>query len=183
MGVVETIKGTWTYIAAIVFIAISGGLCLGDVIDLSGRSVKLPLATFSARAEFTFRYLTLGVLSVLCTIFLVIFQRVTTGTVNPLAGQEDKVQKQANILQNSFEQFIISAFAQLCMVSFIGEKYTLRVIPWVNFCFIIGRFFFVIGYPSKRAFGVFLSLIPNVGMVGVCVYKFVEHLFFDSIDV
>lgn len=86
--------------------------------------------------------------------------------------------KQSNILQNTFEQFILSAFAQFILISFLDEVWTLRTIPWINFLLLIGRITFYIGYPMYRAFGMFCGFIPTMGMICVAVYKFFEHLFF-----
>lgn len=138
------------------------------------------LTNYGERLEFTAKFLTLGAFWMLFNVYLVIFQRVTTNTLDPMGGQEDNLKKQANILQNSLEQFVISTTAQICLVAFLNEKYTLRTIPWVNWTFFLGRIFFWLGYPNKRAFGIFCSLIPNVGMVGFCLYKFMEHLFVEN---
>jgi len=162
--------------AAIILIGATGGICLSGVVNLAGRTTEL--SNYGERLEFTAKYLTMGVLWLVFMIFYVIFQRGRTGAVNPMAGGDYAFQKQANILQNSFEQFIMSAFAQICLVAFLDEKWTMRTIPWVNFLFIIGRITFLIGYPMKRTFGIFCSVFPTTGMIFVALYKFIEHLFF-----
>jgi hypothetical protein len=129
--------------------------------------------------EFTLKYQILGVVWLICAIFLVILRRVSTGAFNPLAGtnREMFLQGQANVLQNSFEQFIISVFAQLCLVAYMDGEYTIRIIPWVNFSFLIGRIAFWLGYPAYRGFGMLLGLGPTLAMTAVTVYKMMEHLF------
>jgi len=108
----------------------------------------------------------------------VIVQRNKTGALNPLGEREIFLRKQANILQNSFEQFILSAFALFILVAFINEEWTLRTIPCVNFLLFFGRVTFFLGYPTYRTFGLFLGFIPTAAMFGVATYKFLEHLFF-----
>ncbi|OXA57603.1 uncharacterized protein LOC110847707 [Folsomia candida] len=174
----KTLMGAMPFgvIAAFVVIAVTGGLTLSGTINLAGRTDSLP--DYGSRMEFTFKYLTLPAVWMVVVILNVIFQRSRTGALNPLNGRDIYFQKQANILQNSFEQFILSAFAQAILVAFINEQWTLRTIPWVNFLFVIGRIEFAIGYPNYRTFGMFCGFIPTTGMLGVAVYKFVEHLFF-----
>jgi len=124
------------------------------------------MKTYSNKLEFTVKHLSLGVLWSLISILMVILRRLSIGAINPLANQnrEMYLKRPAMVLQNSLEQFIISSFGQISLISYIPNWAVVKVVPWINFLFFVGRISFTIGCPKYRTFGMLMTLAPNIGM-------------------
>lgn len=154
---------------------------LNDTLKLYPKSITKPdaLKGFNARFEYAVRYQTLLTLWLVFMVNWVIYTRITRGALNPLVETTEKyAQMQKNILTNSIEQLVMSAFLQYAFVSFADPGLVMRLIPAVNVVQFIGRIAFFFGYPLYRTLGISLTLSPNLLMVGYNVYKFGSYLSF-----
>lgn len=129
------------------------------------------LKSFGARVEYALRYQTLLFAWLTFNIFAVIYGRLTKKALNPLETTEKHVQSLKNILTNSFEQVVLSAFLQLIFVSFAPHNLVLKFIPAVNIVMFVGRVAFFLGYPLYRTFGFTLSLHTNTILAGYNLYQ------------
>lgn len=160
-------------IISIIFFAIMGYLVINEKINLAGNIKVEELKDLPSRIVFVLKYLTLGVTWILFCIFYVGSKRGGSPAVNPLSGHEHLTQAAKNILNNSMEQFIISAVSQLILVSNVDSVETIyKLIPAVNVIFLIGRITFWLGYPRFRSFGMQLTLFPTLGIVGYNLIKY-----------
>jgi len=137
------------------------------------------LKTFADKLEFTMKYQVLGMLWLVIWVLVVVGERIYTGALNPLAkeSREEYVQYYKNIMTNSVEQFLLSAFAQIIMIASLDGECTHKSIPWINFSFLLGRITYAAGYPRYRLFGLQLSLYPIIGMTAIGIYKLGAHFF------
>lgn len=100
-------------------------------------------------------------------MFQVMNIRVSSGAVDPLAGQEDVVQKAKNILQNTVEQTLLNFVNQIVLISWIPAD-QMFLIPLFAILFVFGRIAFMIGYtisPRYRTFGFALTFAPSLFMM------------------
>lgn len=135
------------------------------------------LKGFAARVEYALRYQTLLAFYLLFNIMATIFGRLTRGALNPLDEKtETRVQREKNILTNSFESIVLSVFSQLIFVSFAAPGCILKCIPLINVLHFVGRIAFHIGYPLKRSFGYSATIIPTTVLNFYNLYKFVSFL-------
>lgn len=132
---------------------------------------------YAGRVEFTVRYQTLLVAWLTFNIFATIFGRLTRRALNPLDEKsEEHVQIHKNILTNSYEQIALSVFSQLIYISFASPECILKTIPLVNIIQFIGRITFFAGYPFKRSFGFFCTMVPTLVLVAYNLYKFFSFM-------
>lgn len=127
----------------------------------------------NSRFEYCIRYQTLLFLWLVFNVNSVIYARLTKKALNPLVDSTEKhAQMQKNILTNSFEQIILSAFLQLAFASFADSETVLKYIPAVNVVQFVGRIAFFFGYPMYRTLGISLTMLPNLMMLCFNVYRF-----------
>lgn len=172
-------KAGFLSVCAILLVMSLGLLVHYDKVQLHpSNTTPEMLKGFSARIEYSLRFQTLYVTWLMFNVFATIHGRMRNMALNPLVeSTEAPMLGLKNILTNSFEQFIISAFSQLILVSFAMPETVLRVIPLVNILQLIGRITFFIGYPKLRSFGMVCTLIPNAVMVGYNLYRLVGFMF------
>lgn len=166
-------------LGGIVFILLLTWLTLSGWINLSGRANASQLwdASYYHRLEFTIRYQILGIGWLYFNAVYVMYRRLRTRAVNPLAPGEEAVFEANKILTNSVEQFLLSFFAQVISISYLDEQLLLKLIPLVNLLFIIGRITFFLGYPIRRTFGFTLTWIPTSLLLVFSLVSFVRFLF------
>lgn len=106
------------------------------------------------------------------TIMAVAVKRGSSRVVNPLAGKEHKLMMQKNILANTLEQTLAFLMITLVLTTYL-ESAEMRIIPAYSALWVVGRFFFWLGYPSYRSFGMSFTLIPIpffLGYIGYLMY-------------
>lgn len=143
-------------------------------VSLAPKEMKVEtLKSFANRIEYALRYQTLLVFWLLVNVLITIYGRLTTKALNPLdENTEQGVEVFKRILTNSFEQIIISVFAQLTFVSFAEPLTILKFIPYINIVQFIGRVAFLAGYPWYRAFGFNCTAVPNIVLIFYNLYSF-----------
>ena len=154
-------------------------LVLSDWIDFS-KSVNTrveELVDIQSRIGYVLRYSTPGVMWIIRCMFAVMLRRSLSPAMDPSAGAEHHVQNAKNILNNSFEQFVLALVSQLILVQHINPEQTLKYIPALALLFVIGRVTFWLGYPRYRLFGFLVNLIPLLLTMGFNSYKSWEYLF------
>lgn len=145
-----------------------------DIVRLYPKSMKEEtLKGFAARVEYTLRYQTLLLFSLVFCVMATIYVRVTTMSLNPLDERtESRVQGAKNILTNTLESIIISIFNQLIFVTYAQPVVILKYIPYLNIVLFVGRATFFAGYPLKRSFGYMSTIIPNLILMFINLYYF-----------
>lgn len=171
-------SGTILASSALAFMILMFVLVQQEIIRLHPSKVdEDSLASFGDRMQYTIRFQFLWVLWLLINIIGTIYVRLTTFSIDPLnSSTEGNVQAMKNILTNSLESFILSAFAQYVFVSFASPLTVLKYIPLVNIIQFVGRFAFTAGYPLKRAFGYQCTIITNLCLVLYDLYAFGSFL-------
>ena len=143
-----------------------------------GATSAFQIASYWHKLEFVLCYQTLGIAWILFNMFYVISKRINSPTIIPTEEDTSELLVAKNIMQNSIEQFLMSAFAQIISISFIDKVILLKVIPLINILFVIGRVAFWLGYPKYRTFGFMCSAIPNTLLINYNLIKFIQNLFF-----
>lgn len=143
-----------------------------------GATSAYQIFSYWHKLEFVLCYQTLGIAWILFNMFYVISKRINSPTINPTEADTSDLLVAKNIMQNSIEQFVMSAFAQIISISFIDKAVLLKVIPLINILFVIGRITFWLGYPKYRTFGFMCSALPNTLLINYNLIKFIQNLFF-----
>ena len=113
------------------------------------------------------------VLSLYAGIEGIVIKRVTTGPVNPLAGEEHLIQVDKNYLSNTLEQFVAGLTLMLTVAAYTDSSQVLRLLPVYSFVFTLSRVLFRIGYgmdPLYRAVGMIMTFVSNYIMIGMVLY-------------
>lgn len=160
--------------AAGIFMFVTTNQVLSGKLNLSpnGLSRFNNLKTFVDKLQFTLIHLALPVLLLKVQVLLTIFKRLSTNAIDPSSKNENLVFRANSVLRNYVEQFIISAFAQLVLISHLSAKQTSQFIPLMNLFFVVGRVTFWAGYPRSRSFGFFCCLIPSITATCLSAYEF-----------
>ena len=99
-------------------------------------------------------------------------KRATTPAVNPLAGKENYVMLDKNVLTNTVEQFLVYLVSTAVLVTFLsGEE--MKLVPLYTTAFITGRILFRIGYglnPLFRTWGMWTNFSSMIFIVGLTIY-------------
>jgi len=144
-----------------------------------GVNNSVQISSYWHKLEFVVCYQTIGISWILFNMFYVISKRCNTKAIDPLDKEaEEEVAVAKNIMQNSIEQFLMSAFAQIISISFLDKSILIKVIPLINLLFVLGRVTFWLGYPKYRTFGFMCSAIPNTLLINYNLIKFIQSLFF-----
>jgi len=174
-------RATAGSVVCVLFIAILAIIILDDkYLNLNfGSNYAMQISSYWHKLEFVLCYQSLAISWILFNMFYIIAKRIKSGTGDPLEGNSDPgVQEAKNIMQNSIEQFLMSAFAQIICISFMDKSLLIKVIPMVNILFLIGRITFWLGYPKYRTFGFMCSAVPNTLIINYNLIKFIQSLFF-----
>lgn len=131
-------------VAAAAFMYTTTNQVLSGKLNLSPNGLKRfnNLQTFIDKLQFTLVHLSVPVFLLLIQVFLTIFKRLSTNAIDPSADNDKHVFRANSILRNFFEQFVISAFSQLALISHLTAKQTLQFIPLINLFFVIGKLAF-----------------------------------------
>ena len=166
-------------ISGAVFNVIIITLVIKNKIDLSQyiKTRANDLQDIPSKIGFVLKYSTPGVLWLWLCVYSVIRIRVRSPAMDPLANEEQFVLKAKNILQNSFEQFILSLVSQLILITHLDSVSTVKYIPALSFMFILGRIAFWLGYPNYRSFGLITSLAPITVTIFYISYRFIDENF------
>ncbi|CAG2169349.1 unnamed protein product [Oppiella nova] len=166
----------------VVFIAVLSFIILDDKylnLNIGGNSSAVQISSYWHKLEFVLCYQSIGISWILFNMILVISKRMQTKVVDPIDAKNERAVLVASaIMQNSIEQFLLSAFAQIISISFIDKSLLIKVIPLINILFITGRVAFWWGYPKNRTFGFMCSAIPNTLLINYNLLKFIQSLFF-----
>ncbi|KAH9398286.1 hypothetical protein TYRP_018933 [Tyrophagus putrescentiae] len=126
--------------------------------------LKVPKAVqVSDRLVYALQQQTFALVPLLVALVHVMLVRCNSKARNPLSGYEKLVDKPVRILNNTVEQFILSAVNQLILATFLPAD-LLFVIPFLAYTFAIGRILFIIGYniqPEYRTPGFLLGFLPS----------------------
>ncbi|KAI1279029.1 hypothetical protein HDE_14118 [Halotydeus destructor] len=164
----------------LVGVAIIGGsylLVSNGLVRLGGATKAASLSSFSAKAEFTVRYWILPLFWLVLALLNVVRARDKGNALNPLVGNEHRVQSQKNIMTNSIEQTLFTFGVQLSMLPYLTGEEVITVIPLINVLFFAGRILFAIGYPNYRGTGFAMTYLPSFAACFWTMYKFQrEHL-------
>lgn len=160
--------------AAVVFMYVTTNQVLNGKLNLSpnGLSRFNNLTTFTDKLQFTFVHLSWPVLLLQVQVLLTIFRRLSTMAIDPSSDNDKYVFRANSVLRNYVEQFILSAFAQLSVISHLTAKQTLQYIPLMNLFFVVGRVTFYLGYPRSRSFGFLCCMVPSMTALVVSAYEF-----------
>ena len=174
----EAIYRSTLIAAALVFMYVTTNQVLSGKLNLSpnGLSRFNNLTTFSDKLQFTLVYLTWPVLLLPIHVVLVIRKRMSTMAIDPSAENDKHVFQVNSIFRNYVEQFILSAFSQLIVLSHLTAKQTLQFIPLMNLFFVVGRVTFYLGYPRSRSFGFCCGMLPSMTALIVSVYEFLAFV-------
>jgi len=164
--------------AALVFMYVTTNQVLNGKLNLSpnGLSRFNNLTTFSDKLQFTLVHLAWPVFLLQVQVLLTIFKRLSTMAIDPSAENDKHVFRANSVLRNYVEQFILSAFAQLTVLSHLTAKQTLQFIPLMNLFFVIGRVTFYLGYPKSRSFGFLCCMVPSMTAMVVSAYEFLAFV-------
>lgn len=165
-------------VSALVLVIASFLLVNFDAIILSGSTKPSTLIDFQSKLQFTVKYLQLPGFCFFLTIMNTSIRRGTGQANNPLAGDEHLIQTSKNVLQNTLEQFIFTASVQLALIAYLDGIAVAKVIPLLNYLFVIGRIGFVAGYPNYRSFGFTVSFLPNGIAILFAGYKLLAEQMF-----
>jgi len=183
---VDTLANAWKRITlgsmfAIISIALLSIVVIDDNylnFNISGKITVFELSNYWHKMEFVLCHQIVGLTCLLVNMYYVCLKRGTSAAVDPLSGHEDIPLKAKNIMTNTLEQFLMSAFAQIISVSFIEVKLLIKIIPIVNLLFLIGRLTFWLGYPKYRTFGFMCTTIPNTLLITYNLFKFLDNFYF-----
>lgn len=128
------------------------------------------LETFSSRLRFTATFWSLPLFWLVINCHLVAMSRLMSQAMNPLSDNEHIVQSVKNVLTNSMEQFLLSAFAQIVLIVHMTGTQVASVIPLINVLHLMGRICFWLFYPRFRSFGFILSFLPTNIALGFGMY-------------
>lgn len=150
---------------------------LTDIIPpLSGKTRVTDLVDFPSRLQFLCRFLVLHASWFLVNMLYVISFRFPTPAINPMAGNEHLTVAANKIFANSIEQSLISIFTQLSLITFAEPSTIIRLIPLLNFYFVIGRVAFLLGYPRRRPFGFYVNAVPMLFVNAYTLFRFIVYM-------
>jgi len=174
-------RATMGSLVCVLFIAILSIIILDEkYLNLNfGGSYAVQISSYWHKLEFVLCYQSLGISWILFNMFYIIVKRIKSGTGDPMEGNSNPGVREAQmIMQNSIEQFLMTAFAQIISISFMDKSLLIKVIPMINILFLIGRITFWLGYPKYRTFGFMCSAVPNTLIINYNLIKFIQSLFF-----
>ena len=124
------------------------------------------------RLGYTCKWLLLPGISVLVAVIAVGRKRHEVGAP-PLAGKENLIEVQKNILQNTIEQTSIITCGMLALAASAQTPAQMRFIPVAAILFFLSRMAFKIGYeknPNYRGFGMITNLFNAAFVYGTTLY-------------
>ncbi len=150
-------------------IAINAFIFYGGYYHCSCIPHPVPGAGLDSKLFYTLRC-TLPLLVVLLTAIAMVGRiRGSSKALNPLAGHENLVQAQKNILNNTLEQLIVWLLCTGVLVTYLdGEE--MRLVPLYAAAFVVGRVLFWLGYPKHRGWGMSINFTSSFLIVGFVVY-------------
>jgi len=161
-------------VCGFIFIGVATQQVMTGGIKIHGTTTATDLFSLPDKLKYVLKFVSVQILFLLITNANVGFNRLIHGAENPLIGRENRISAQKNILQNTLEQMVLSMATQLSLITFLTAEQTLKVIPLMNFLWVFGRVFFILGYPNKRSFGFSITFFPTVAAVIFITYKFLE---------
>ena len=137
-------------------------------------SIPVPRSNdFGEKFLYTLRYCTFPqAVFLMFSILRVGSKRGSTPAMNPLAGKEEYVQVEKNILSNTMEQLLSFLLLVLALTTYL-EPMEMRIIPLYSLAFIVGRVLFIIGYtigPQYRSVGMSVNFFSSLFIVGHVIY-------------
>jgi hypothetical protein len=141
-----------------------GGYYYGDFIP-----APEPNTTLATRLVYALRCSFPPLLVLIGYILKVGNARKNKGALNPLDGKEDRILCESKILANTLEQFVVYLVTSLVLSTFLDGQ-ELRLVALYSAVFVLGRFLFRMGYPTKRSYGMFLNFASTFFICGVVIY-------------
>lgn len=162
---------------AVVLVVVASLIHL-EYIKLSNLVNGDSLSDLGSRLKFILRLIPLSLSWIIFCLIRVSLKRLNSPAINPLANHEDIVLRDSRILQNSFEQFIVSIFAQLAIApqKVSGPEFS-KVICFLNITFIVGRILFFFGYPHRRSFGFITTALPSYAGAIYSLAKLIQLIY------
>jgi len=148
-----------------------------ECISLHGPATASDLYDFPSKLQFTLQFWSLPLIWLVFSIAYVIYRRVTTKTINPLAANQETVHEANCLLRNGVEQIALLTLTQLALLPHLDAEMTLKLIPTLNIQWLVGRIAFFIGYPNNRLYGWILSFYGTLPVSIYAVYLFIRHHF------
>ncbi len=109
------------------------------------------------------RYQALGLLPIVINVLILSSSRMIKSSLDPNISNNDEVINRFNEpLQNSLEQFLMSTIIQMVMAANLEAEQVMVYCPFMAICFFIGRFEYLMTYPTYRHFGFALSFLPTL---------------------
>ena len=133
-----------------------GWLVFSDHLVLTpGGVTESSLTTFNQRFEFCCRWWTLIATWLVLNVYVVIGCRAVSRKylIDPLSGSTNAINVTNTILRNSMEQALVYVLLQLSMLPKISPSMAIKLIPFVNLIWFVGRIGFAVGYPRFRGIG------------------------------
>lgn len=125
---------------------------------------------FESKLRLFVMYVSIHAFVQMLMLIWVMTERVRTGAINPLSGQENLVNRRVRIQVNTFEQSIISLLAQLALLPHLSLPQLNDVLPLMNMLFLLGRTLFSLGYPNHRSSGFVIGFLPNTAAILYSLY-------------
>ncbi|XP_067664396.1 transmembrane protein 79-like [Haliotis asinina] len=133
------------------------------------------LSTPIARLLYTLQWQVVPAYLLFAGIATVALTRFFTPAINPLnCGNDHIVTVHVRYVQNTLEQFVLSAVGQLMISMYLDDR-QMKVIPVFVFLFVVGRITFWIGYTRsyiQRLFGMILTVVPTMLLYVVLLHYF-----------
>ena len=161
------------FVIGLVLLIVSGWLVLTDRILLTPANVtESDLTTFNQRFEFCCQWWTLIGVWLVLNIFVVIGCRFVSWKylLEPLSGSTDAIDLSNAILRNSMEQALIYILLQLTMLPKLSPSIAIKLIPFINLIWFLGRIGFTVGYPRFRGLGNAMSFPLLLPMTVYAIY-------------
>ena len=148
-------------ISSLVILSITLLLVIFDKIHLTFKYHEEDLEDFESKVKFTLRFMVLPVTWLLHSLLVVILKRFRTIAWDPMSGNDHLTEVDQRLLQNTIEQTLLSILSQFMILGVMTAQETLKVIPFINIWFVVGRLLFWGGYPRYRTFGFCFSMVPS----------------------
>ena len=100
--------------------------------------------------------------------------RFFSSAIDPLSGNDHIIRSKQQILTNTFEQFVIHAFACMSLCTILDET-SMKFIPTLVLVYCVARVLFMVGYnvhPLARGIGFALTFYPSAVTVVYLVHRF-----------
>lgn len=132
-------------------------------------SIPVPSSNdFGEKLKYTFRCIFPTFLVLQATIVNVAFKRAGN-RISPLSEKESMLTAVQGILRNTLEQLVIYLGINMTLITYIQPS-EMKIIPLYTVVFLVGRFLFIIGYPNRRGYGMFMHFVSTAYFGCLIIY-------------